>query len=349
MIGGRMSEYWDPAWKKPTFIFTQPFDPVLAANALAAGAAQGFRVPEGQHDACAREDGLVRQAIVGPDHTVLVAAEDRVTAADLQKQIGRLTLYFIATRPRIRAVPEECGRVDDSLKLVFESHLDDGSTTRMEVTRPIPKGIDIGPIDYEGNGAVLLRTTSDGEVGRQRAALLAQALLAPPSDAYQESVFDLDLHYIGRARGRERETCALDRLKSHQPYQQVLEEIMSSTHRNREVWLVLASGTTMDITAAHSDPTVSEADVLAGTDKAREMLPENDRIDLAEALLINYFKPPLNDQHTGDLDMRTGLIARWRRAEITGVTLAFSTNDLRLALKTEAVSATYFHAKTICL
>ena len=345
----KMSEYWDPAWKQPTFIFNQRFDPVRAAAEIAAGVEQGFKVPEGQHEMCVRADGLVRHATVGPDYTVLVAAEDRLTAADLQKQIGRLTLYFIATRPRIRAVPDECGRVDGSLRLVFESQFDDGSTSRMETIRPVPKDVAGAPIDYEGNGAVLLRTTPDGQVVRQRAGLLAQELFAPSPKQYERSVFDLDLQYVGRSRGRERETCALDRLKSHKPYQQVLEEVMSSPYRNREVWLILASGTTMDIAAGHRDANVSEADILAGTDTARTLLTENDRIDLTEALLINYFRPRLNDQHTGDLDLRTGLMSRWRRANITGVTLSFSTNDLRVAVRTEAVPATNFHGKTVCL
>lgn len=344
-----MSEHWDPTWKQPSFVLNTRFDPVDALAEMAAGLESGLRPPEGHHEPCTRADGLLRHATVGPDHTVLVAAEDRAAAAELQKQIGRLTFYFIATRPRIRAVPEECGRVNDSMRLVFEAHLDDGSSSRMEVNRPIPNGVEIGPIEYEGGGTVLLRTTPEGTVLRQRAGLLAQAHFAPQSQQYVPSVFDLDLRYIGQARGRLRETCALDRLQSHNKYQQVLEEVMASPHRNREVWFVLASGTTIDILAGHNNPKVSEADVVAGTNQTRSMLAQSHRIDLVEALLINYFKPPLNDQHTGDLNLRTGLMARWRRAEVTGLTLAFTTHDLRLALKTETVPATYFHAKTICL
>jgi hypothetical protein len=344
-----VSEHWDPAWKRPTFIFNKPFDPAEALAELKAGRDAGLRRPEGDHAPCRRDDGLLRHATIGPDYTLLVAGDDRARAAELQRQIGRLTLYFIATRPRIRAVPGECGLVDGSFRLVFEAQLDDGSTDRFKVTQPVPKGVEVGPIEYEGGGAVLVRTTPDDEVVRQRAGLLAQGLLAPPKEAYAPSVFDLDLRYIGRARGRIRETCALDRLKTHAQYQHVLEEIMASEHRNREVWMILATGTTVDMVAGHDDPEVTEAEVVKGTDQARAMLSEDDRIDLAEALLINHFKPPLNDQLTGDLDTRTGLMSRWRRAQVTGVTLAFSTHDLRLALKTDAVPATYFHGKTICL
>ena len=345
----RVSKHWDPAWRKPSVILNKRFDPAEAALALAAGYGAGYRLPPGNHELCRRDDGLLRHATVGPDYAVLVAADDRLSAAQLQQQIGRLTFYFICSRPRVRAVPGETGRSGDGWRFVFEADLDDGSVQRMDITQPIPEGVDPGPIDFESGGAVLLRTDEEGRQTRQRAALLAQGLFGPSPQRYEPSVFDLDLHYIGRARGRIQETCALDRLEGHPKYQQAMETILSTRHRNRDVWLILSSGTTMHLTATDAAPEVSEAELTAGSDRAREMLSESHRVDLTEALLINYFKPPLNDQHTGDLDLRSGVISRWRRADITGVTLAFATDDLRVAVKSEGVATGYFHAQTTCL
>lgn len=347
-----MSKYWDPAWQKPTVIFSgqvsgQP-DVEALERAVRQGEQAGYEIPEHAYIDCSRKDGLLRVATVGPDYTVLVAANDRVRAADLQREIGRLTFYFICSRPRIIAVEEECGVDDGALTLTFDALLDDGSTQRMTLTKDIPDGVDAGPISYEAGGAVLLRGPQ-GAQQRQQAALLAQMFFAPLREAWTPSLFDLRIHYIGRARGQTRQTCALDRLEAHPKYVEAMEQILHSQHRNRDVWLILASGTTMHLMTGHSDRTVDRRQLEAGDERARRLLSEDNRIDLTEALLINYFKPPLNDQHTGELDLRGAVLERVRRAEITGLALTFATDDLRVAAYTEEIPPGLYHARMTCL
>jgi len=341
-------KYWDPAWQQPTVIFSGRHDVETLAHAVDEGAQAGFEISEDAYKDCSRKDGLLRVATVGPDYIVQVAANDRVRAADLQRQIGRLTFYFICSRPRIVAVEEECGVDDQALTLTFDALLDDGSTQRMSRTLDIPDGVEVGPIGYEAGGAVLLRGAEDAQQ-RQQAALLAQMYFAPPRETWRPSLFDLRIHYIGRARGQTRQTCALDRLEAHPKYIEAMEQILHSEHRNRDVWLILASGTTMHLTTGHSDQAIDPTQLEAGDERARRLLSEDNRIDLTEALLINYFKPPLNDQHTGQLNLKGTVLEKVRRAEITGLALALATDDLRVAAFTEEISPRLYHAQITCL
>jgi hypothetical protein len=343
-----VSKYWDPAWQQPTVIFSGRHDVETLAQAVDEGAQAGFEIPEDTYKDCSRKDGLLRVATVGPDYTVQVAANDRVRAADLQRQIGRLTFYFICSRPRIVAVEEECGIDDGRLTLTFDALLDDGSPQRMSRTMDIPDGVDVGSIGYEAGGAVLLRGPRGAQV-RQQAALLAQTYFAPLTETWTPSLFDLRIHYIGRARGQARQTCALDRLEAHPKYIEAMEQILHSAHRNRDVWLILASGTTMHLMTGHSNRAIDPTQLEAGDKRARRLLGENTRIDLTEALLINYFKPPLNDQHTRELYLKGRVLEKVRRAEITGLALFLATDDLRVAAFTEEIPPRLYHTKITCL
>jgi hypothetical protein len=342
-----VSKFWDPAWQKPTVILSGQPDVESLARAVQAGIEAGYEVRQEPYEDCTRKDGLLRVATVGPDYTVEVAANERVRAADLQRQIGRLTFYFICSRPRIIAVEQESGVRGRALTLTFHALLDDGSTHRMSRTMDIPDGVKVGPINYEAGGAVLLR--GEGAQQRQQAALLAQAYFAPPREAWTPSLFDLRIHYIGRARGQTRQTCALDRLEAHPKYIEAMEQVLHSEHRNRDVWLILASGTTMHMMSSHSGRVATAQQLEAGDARARRFLSEGNRIDLTEALLINYFKPPLNDQHTGNLDLRGAVLEKVRRADITGLALTFATDDFRVAAYTMEIPPRLYHARITCL
>jgi hypothetical protein len=174
-------------------------------------------------------------------------------------------------------------------------------------------------------------------------------------EPWRPSFVDLDIRYIGRARGRMAETCALDRLESHKTYQLVLEEVINSAHRNREIWMILGSGTTLDI-SSFGPSDLDDADEEAYREaepgmiaRARSLLSKARRIDVAEALLINYFKPPYNDQHTGDLDLRSAVFKPCYDAEFSGISVVASGSDWRIGLYTEQVESKLNHSMTVCL
>jgi hypothetical protein len=342
----RVSKYWDPSWEKETVVIGATPDLHALEEMIRAGRELEYPDLSGVGmTTCERWDGLIRMAVVGPDYTVLVPAAYRLRAADLQKQIGRLTFYFICTRPRIRAIVEECGLHERRLGMVFEALRDDGSTERFDHEAEAPEWL--RAIRLADNGRVLVLTTADGEEVQQDTALLAQGFFKPTP--FEPSLFDLKVHYIGRARGDIEKTCALDRLESHEKYQAVMEEVLGNPYRNRDVWLVLGSGTTVHMMTGHSNPKYDRARAEKGDARARLLLTENNRVDLTEAVLINYFKPHLNTHHVGELDLEAKTFAKWRSANVTGVTLAFTSQPFDVAMYTDHVAPRLHHTMTICL
>jgi hypothetical protein len=338
-----MSKYWNPEWEKPSVIVSGRID----LDAVAEHAEElKSQIPAGyETKLCQREDGLSRLAIVGPDYMLLVSAPERAYAAEVQKVVGRLTWYLICTRPRIRA-RDEC-RVDgETLHLSFDVFLDDGSVDRLDRSGPRPA--ELASIEVADGGATLHTKLRDGGTGTVHPALLAQGVFAP--SPHKASTFDLEVRYIGRARGELANRCALDRLEEHVKYQRVLEEIVTSAHRNRDAWLVLASGTTMNINTFHVDESrLSQDTVDKGANRARSILSTSRRVDITEALLINHFKPPLNDQHTGALSLHSRLFKPCYDADLTGIAMAFSSDPLGLALYTDHVPPRLHHGMTVCL
>jgi hypothetical protein len=167
---------------------------------------------------------------------------------------------------------------------------------------------------------------------------------------WQPSAFDLKVHYIGRARGVAEQSCALDRLESHEKYQQLMEEVLLDEPPYREVWLVLGSGTHIHWITGHVETDFPLEEIRAGDDRAHKMLTENDRIDLTGAMLINHFKPRLNTQHVKSISLSSSLAKKCRAANITGLQLGFETSALgNVALYTEHVPRRMFHESTVCL
>ncbi len=311
--------------------------------------ALGF-VPDPAADlrVCEAPDGLIRMAVVGPDYDLLVSAADRERAAAYQERVGRLTWYFICTRPRVRVVADGVDMDAKNLVLPFQLMRDDGSTKEYVWQQATPSWMD--GVQVEAGGRVVRFERKGASSVPQNAALLAQHHLPAVWTALGTESFDLRVHYIGRARGKEEESCALDRLASHEKYQRVMEEVLEDEHRNRDVWLVLASGTTMHLLSGHREDTPqAHAHLKQGDERARQILTERDRVDLVEALLIHYFKPHLNVQHVNSLGLKHKVLMQCRRAKITGVMLTYNTHDLGLSLYTEAVSRQFQHSLRVPL
>lgn len=342
-----MTSFWDDSWQRESVILRTRPDSALMQREMQIGRALGHRMPEGfEFVDCSASDGLLRMATVGPDYDLLVPAIHRTKVAELQKRIGRLTFYFICTRPRIRLVEGASGVTDGVVRLTFEALLDDGTTEEMSHEAPAPSWL--REIEVEAGGTSLALTRTDGHVVRNDVALVAQTTFA--KEPYQPSVFDLKIHYIGRARGAVEKTCALDRLENHEKYQRVMEEVLLDPFRNRDVWLILASGTTIHLLSGHEKKNYGERRLREGDDRARALLTESDRIDLTEALLINYFKPHLNTQHVKSLNLKGTLMTKCRRARLTGLTLVYETRTLgNVAAYTEHIAPRLEHAMTVPL
>lgn len=338
-----MSKYWDPAWAKPSTVETLFRPGAASLEQLAAS----FR-PHGWEDAPKPEPCLKGErsviATFGPDFVLLVPAAHRVAAGSLQKEVGRLTYYFICTRPRIRA--RHCTISARMLTFRFDVFHDDGTVAKLDKSIALPANVRSTAI--VDNGAAIEYELEDG-IAKHEAALTAQALFN--DGVYQPSFLDLEVRYIGRARGVLAEQCALDRLESHEKYQAVMEEVLASPQRNRDVWLVLGAGTNMDvfgmIDEAAKQP--SEAEAAAVDHRVRSTLFTPRRIDVTEALLINYFKPPLNEHHVRELNLKSRTFKHCYDAGLTHLQLVLPTTELRIALYTDHVDRSLWNVMTVCL
>jgi hypothetical protein len=295
-----MSKYWNPAWAKETVVVQGNTDPVALQRRIEFGESLGYpRLTKEQKEPCINDEGIFREAVVGPDWTGLVRGPERRAAAQLQEDVGRLAFYFICSRPSTRAIEEETEVSKGKLKLSFKIVDDDGTETLHRPSIDLPEGIT--DVSLRSGGRTIVVTGENQEFSFDL-GLVSQINLAPKP--FAPSLFDLKIHYIGRARGELRDSCALDRLDSHSRYQEIVED-MFENHPNRDVWILLGAGTTMEtLGGANPEVDIDKAAMQAADHRAREMLTERDRIDLTEALLINYFKPERNTLHKGRLGLK---------------------------------------------
>jgi hypothetical protein len=285
-----MSKYWDPAWAKKTVVVAGNTDPDAVRQRVEFGEALGYpRLPAKETEPCINEQGIFRMAVIGPDWTGLVRGPERRSATELQEEVGRLAFYFICSRPSVKAIDGETEISGGKLRLALRMIDDDGSETVFPFLADLPEGI----VDFSmrSDNRTIVLTGEDQEFSFDL-GLVAQLNFAP--EPFAPSILDLKIHYIGRARGELQESCALDRLETHSRYQEILEDMMEN-HPNRDIWLILGAGTMINtMGGANPDVDVTEEALQSADRRAREMLRERDRIDLTEALLINYFKPEHN-------------------------------------------------------
>jgi hypothetical protein len=99
----------------------------------------------------------------------------------------------------------------------FNQSLDDGGNRVLTAVAPEPTTAD--NVEITSGGEALVLTTESGDRREANASILAQHTVAP--DPYEPSQFDLEVRYIGRARGELAQPCRLDRLEVHKEYQAV--------------------------------------------------------------------------------------------------------------------------------
>lgn len=343
-----MSQFWNPDWHQPSarMTFIEPTTDLL--EKLAGDPPEWFHDEYREHinlDDCSYR-GQSKTATFGPDYTVLVNAVRRAHAAEVQRNIGRLTFYFICTRPRV--IPQEALLSSTgSIQLRWKVEGDDGIGENGEIEAPADGSI--SDLSVSDDGMFFRYRRNDGEEGTLDPALVAQS--PKVGRRYEPSLLDLEVRYIGRARGELAEKCALDRLQSHEKYQQVLEEVSTGRHRNRDVWLVLGAGTNVNLSETRwkYDEPVDRDYVLKDTARVRSLLSTSKRIDITEALLINYFKPSLNKTHTGSLDLSAALFKPCYLGGLTGLRLWFDSGDFGIAMYTDAVARKLVHAASFPL
>lgn len=215
-----------------------------------------------------------------------------------KEALSGCNIYLIARRLRIYLKPEGFvlnGRTISGEFLVMCEH---GMTAVPFVYEicgsSIPEDIPIEDVAVALNGTSLIIMTPAG-----KQFIAVNAIIAAAKSSLTPHDTDLEVLYVGQAIGRTSSRNALDRLLSHNKLQQILAE--TSTHfPEREVLLLLyrfehgktiiSNGGDFNVAAQASDEQDS-----AHMDLLRNVrLDRKEVVSLAEAGLINYFKPHYN-------------------------------------------------------
>ncbi|KAB0568433.1 hypothetical protein C9383_09325 [Pseudomonas palleroniana] len=207
-------------------------------------------------------------------------------------------IYLIVRRQRIYLKPEGFALNGRTVAGEFLVLREQGMTAVpfvYEISHSsIPDDIPIDDVAVALNGTSLIVLTPEG-----KQFIAVNVIVAAAKSALEPHDTDLEILYVGQGIGRTGSRTALDRLQSHSKFQQILAE--TSTHfPEREVLLLLyrfehgktiiSNGGDFNVEAQAS----AEQD-SAHLDRLRNVrLNRKEVVSLAEAGLINYFKPYYN-------------------------------------------------------
>lgn len=158
----------------------------------------------------------------------------------------------------------------------------------------VPPNIPIQHVGAAENGTGLMLSTSQG-----LHTIATSALVATAQSGLVASDTDLEVLYVGQGIGRKIKRTALNRLLSHTKLQQILAE--TTTHfPEREVLLLLYRFEHEQTLISNGGDFNLQAQASVKQDKThfdrltRVKLDRKEVVALAEAGLINYFKPHYN-------------------------------------------------------
>jgi hypothetical protein len=155
---------------------------------------------------------------------------------------------------------------------------------------------------------------------------------------------DLHVLYIGQGIGRSQSRLAIDRLSNHAKVQRILAD-MHTYHPDTEVLfllyrfdrsrMILSTGGDLNLEVAAS----AEEDGLHMKRLCAARVDRRARISLAEAALINYFKPPYNDllkKSNFAARRKLKLLEEILSHDLTGLMVEICSHNLRSRLRSAA-------------
>ena len=207
-------------------------------------------------------------------------------------------IYLISRRQRIYIKPEGftlSGRTVAGEFLVLREHGMCAVPFMYEIKPSlVPDDIAIQDVAVALNGTSLIVLTPKGEI-----FIAVNVIVADAKSELEPHDTDLEVLYVGQSIGRTGSRTALDRLLSHNKFQQILAE--TSTHfPEREVLLLLyrfEHGKTIISNGGdfNVDARASADQDSVHLDRLRNVrLSRKEVVSLTEAGLINYFKPHYN-------------------------------------------------------
>jgi hypothetical protein len=218
-----------------------------------------------------------------------------LTLKDLYKNDeDNFHIYMVGRRPRISFDSSSYDIEDGFFKGIIRiAHKDTFKKVRFQ----IPFEETILKVGFEMNDQYIIIETVNKQVTKVHADLVLQTFLSQTE--LDSSILDLEVLYIGRAFGNNDTPTrnVFDRLKHHE----TVQKIYSERSWDSDIWLTAWRFTPNSIT--FFDPTDS-ADYLrdyiynfveSKMHNTRFLqISDKQNIAVAEAALINYFKPPYN-------------------------------------------------------
>ncbi|WP_457324857.1 hypothetical protein [Roseateles sp. P5_E11] len=162
-------------------------------------------------------------------------------------------------------------------------------------TNPPTPFLAVRPDSAAGHGITLAEQTG-------HTVEMTCAVLAAQSQHALGDHTRLEVLYIGQTFGAQGDRLAVDRLSRHSTLQRILADVADECGRDEVLLLGLTYGHAKNMlsTAGNRwvEPSATSAEEHAHWKKAgSQTFTRRDRILLAEAALINYFKPHYNLQH----------------------------------------------------
>lgn len=266
-------------------------------------------------------------------------AHQRPEVRDLVKGCN---LYLITSRPRVWV--EGAYLEQGTLKGDFAVMRDPGwVSVPFECVLPAQVAATASGLDVltaaSGTHVLLKCRNGDGE----NFLFPVHSLIAWSSAALLDDERDLHLLYVGQGLGRKKARTALDRLRRHETLQTILAD-HHTFHPEREILLLLYRFEHhRNLISTGGDLTLEP---LASVDEERSHLGQmsqatlsrKERIALAEAALINHFKPIYNSTFKGTDFSRAEKIKTLRtvlREDLTGLIVEINTFSVKGRLGTE--------------
>lgn len=261
--------------------------------------------------------------------------------AHYRELIAGSNIYLITARRRVLINPYDVQLLDRTLHgsfLVMDELGVQSVPFRYDIPPITPDDHDaIEQVTVAPNGTHLLIITASRQI-----TTAAHIVVASASSALEADHRDMDVLYVGQGIGRVNSRSAVDRLLNHTTLQRILAEA-STNHPELEISLLLYRfeyGRTMISNGGdfNLDPLASEQEEHAHFERLRSVrLNRDEVITLAEAALINHFKP-----HYNTLLKSTNFAAHHKikplkkllARGITGLTVEICTSNINARLST---------------
>lgn len=189
------------------------------------------------------------------------------------------------------------------------------------------------------HGKELLIKYMDGRT----TTMASSILVCSSSHKIDEDYTKLEVLYVGKAFGQTGQRVAADRLKRHTTLQKILSEFHDNRPNEDIILLAYQYGNYRFLLSSSGvsspEPSTTDEEGIKYIDNVNSMRISRDkRILIAEAALINYFRPKYNEQHSSSFYpgnmKKLKTVKSIIDADLSGLCVEITTHDINAKLWT---------------